>query len=181
MVKPLSHSVVSDSLVTPWTIAHQAPLSIRFSRQEYWSELPGPPPGDPPRPRDPTHISCICRQGLYHSCHLGSPREMCNQITWLYTWEWHNMVNQLCVFSSLSRATPWTVARQAPLSVGFSRQEYWSGLPFLSPKSTVLWYKFFKKHKDYLRSQKSVSDTQSLCICLAVERPHIPREAHKIV
>ena len=29
--------------------------------------------------------------------------------------------------------TPWTVARQAPLSIGFSRQEYWSGLPFLSP------------------------------------------------
>ena len=29
--------------------------------------------------------------------------------------------------------TPWTVARQAPLSMGFSRQEYWSGLPFLSP------------------------------------------------
>ena len=30
-------------------------------------------------------------------------------------------------------ATPWTVARQAPLSTGFSRQEYWSGLPFPSP------------------------------------------------
>ena len=29
--------------------------------------------------------------------------------------------------------TPWTVARQAPLSMGFSRQEYWSGLPFPSP------------------------------------------------
>ena len=29
--------------------------------------------------------------------------------------------------------TPWTVARQAPLSVGFPRQEYWSGLPFSSP------------------------------------------------
>ena len=29
--------------------------------------------------------------------------------------------------------TPWTVARQAPLSMGFSRQEYWSGLPFLPP------------------------------------------------
>ena len=28
---------------------------------------------------------------------------------------------------------PWTVARQAPLSMGFSRQEYWSGLPFPSP------------------------------------------------
>ena len=30
-------------------------------------------------------------------------------------------------------ATPWTLACQAPLSMGFSRQEYWSGLPFLSP------------------------------------------------
>ena len=30
-------------------------------------------------------------------------------------------------------ATPWTVARQAPLSMGFSRQEYWSGLPLPSP------------------------------------------------
>ena len=29
--------------------------------------------------------------------------------------------------------TPWTVARQVPLSMGFSRQEYWSGLPFPSP------------------------------------------------
>ena len=29
--------------------------------------------------------------------------------------------------------TPWTVAQQAPLSMGFSRQEYWSGLPFPSP------------------------------------------------
>ena len=39
---------------------------------------------------------------------------------------------------SLSRvqlfATPWTVARQAPLSLVFSRQEYWSGLPFPSPE-----------------------------------------------
>ena len=30
-------------------------------------------------------------------------------------------------------ATPWSVAHQAPLSVGFSRQEYWNGLPFPSP------------------------------------------------
>ena len=42
-----------------------------------------------------------------------------------------------CVFSSLSRVrlfvTPWAVARQAPLSVGFSRQEHWSGLPCPPP------------------------------------------------
>ena len=31
-------------------------------------------------------------------------------------------------------ATPWTVAHHAPLSMGFSRQEYWSGLPFPSPE-----------------------------------------------
>ena len=32
--------------------------------------------------------------------------------------------------SCLTFVTPWTVARQAPLSMGFPRQEYWSGLPF---------------------------------------------------
>ena len=34
--------------VTPWTLAHQAPLSMEFSRQEYWSGLPHPSPGDLP-------------------------------------------------------------------------------------------------------------------------------------
>jgi len=32
--------------VTPWTAAHQAPLSMEFSRQKYWSGLPHPSPGD---------------------------------------------------------------------------------------------------------------------------------------
>ena len=32
--------------VTPWTVAHQAPLSMGFPRQEYWRGLPFPPPGD---------------------------------------------------------------------------------------------------------------------------------------
>ena len=36
-------SVMSDSAM-PWTVACQAPLSMEFSRQEYWSELPFPPP-----------------------------------------------------------------------------------------------------------------------------------------
>ena len=42
-----SHWVVSDSFATPWTVARQAPLSMRFFRQEYWSELPCPPPEIP--------------------------------------------------------------------------------------------------------------------------------------
>ena len=37
-------------LATPWTVAHQAPLSMGFSRQEYWSGLPCPPPGGLPDP-----------------------------------------------------------------------------------------------------------------------------------
>ena len=37
--------------VTLWTLVHQAPLSMGFSRQEYWSGLPYPPPGDLPNPR----------------------------------------------------------------------------------------------------------------------------------
>ena len=36
--------------VTPWTVAHQAPLSVGFPRQEYWSGLPFPSPGDLPNP-----------------------------------------------------------------------------------------------------------------------------------
>ena len=36
--------------VTPWTLAHQAPLYTGFSRQEHWSGLPCPPPGDLPNP-----------------------------------------------------------------------------------------------------------------------------------
>ena len=57
----LSHSVVSSSLQPPWTVAWQAPLSMGFSKQEYWSRLPFSPPGDlydpgiePPSPTSPT-------------------------------------------------------------------------------------------------------------------------------
>ena len=44
-----SRSVVSDS-VTPWTISPPSPLSMVFSRQEYWSQLPYPSSGDIPHP-----------------------------------------------------------------------------------------------------------------------------------
>ena len=41
---------MSNSFATPWTVARQAPLSVEFSRQEYWSGLPFPSPGDLPDP-----------------------------------------------------------------------------------------------------------------------------------
>ena len=46
----LSHFSHVQLSVTPWTMAHQAPLSMGFSRQEYWSGLLCPPAGDIPDP-----------------------------------------------------------------------------------------------------------------------------------
>ena len=60
------------TLATPWTVACQAPLSMTFPRQEYWSELPFPSPGDflgpGIEPRSPTLqvVSCIT-DGLFIS------------------------------------------------------------------------------------------------------------------
>ena len=57
---PFSTHVLScvQLFATPWTVAHQAPPSVEFSRQEYWSGLPCPPPGNHPNPgiepRSPT-------------------------------------------------------------------------------------------------------------------------------
>ena len=49
---------------TPWIIAHQAPLSLAFPRQKYWSGLPFPPPGDIPDPEINLGLP-HCRQILY--------------------------------------------------------------------------------------------------------------------
>ena len=54
--------------VTPWTVALQGPLSMRFSRQEYWSGLPFSHPGDPPHPGIKLCLLsfCISSEVLYH-------------------------------------------------------------------------------------------------------------------
>ena len=46
----LSHFSCIQLFVTPWTVAHQASMPMGFSRQEYWSGLPCPSPGDLPDP-----------------------------------------------------------------------------------------------------------------------------------
>ena len=60
--------------MTPWSVALQAPLSMRFSRQEHWSGLPCPPPGDLPNPgtKPASHVSCTGRR-VPSPCCLGSP------------------------------------------------------------------------------------------------------------
>ena len=62
LTKFLSCAVLScfrhvQLLATPWTVARQAPLSMEFSRQEYWSGLPFPSPGDLPKPGIEFHAS----------------------------------------------------------------------------------------------------------------------------
>ena len=61
---------------TPWTVAHKAPLSMEFPRQEYWSELPFPTPGDLPN------------SGIKHVS-LASPALAGGFFTTSITWEAH--------------------------------------------------------------------------------------------
>ena len=60
----------------PWTVAHQAPLSEWFSRQEFASGLPCSPPGHLPNPGigSMSHVSCIGRQVLYPGATWETPR-----------------------------------------------------------------------------------------------------------
>ena len=88
----------------------------------------------------PNHISRGWALGLENPVILMSARLVLKP-----GWSWNQspMDAEGCA-QSVSRvqlfATPWTVACQDPLSMGFSRQEYWSGLPFLSPKKWLHLY-----------------------------------------
>jgi len=66
-----NHSVVSNS-ATPWTVAHQAPPSMGFSRQEHWSGEPFPSPGDLPDPEIKPWSPALQVDSLHLSCQ-GSP------------------------------------------------------------------------------------------------------------
>ena len=56
---------------TPWTVAYQAPPSMKFSRQEYWSGLPFPSPGHLPHPRIEPRSPAL-QAKLYRLSHQGS-------------------------------------------------------------------------------------------------------------
>ena len=72
-VKSLSHVPL---FVTPCTVAHQAPLSTEFSRQEYWSALTFPSPWDLPNPGIKPRVSHIAGRCFYCLSHQGSPRQL---------------------------------------------------------------------------------------------------------
>ena len=72
--------------VTPWTVGHQAPLSMGFSRQEYWSGLPCPPPGDLPYPGPDWHLLCVLhwQVGSLPLSLLGSPKSIALSLSFLF-------------------------------------------------------------------------------------------------
>ena len=87
---------------TPWTLAHQAPLSIGFSRREYWRELPYSIPGDFLTQRLKLCL-LYCRQFLYPWSHCGSPYVFtCVYITHVYVHTYRIcFVSTLKIFSHL--------------------------------------------------------------------------------
>ena len=144
----------------PLTVAHQASPSMGLSRQKYWMGLPCPPPGDLPNLGTETRFPALAGEFFtteqseavaaksLQSCLTlcdpidGSPPSsavpgilQARTVEWVAisfsnAWKWKVKVKLLsCVRPS---ATPWTAAYQAPPSMGFSRQEYWSGVPLPS-------------------------------------------------
>ena len=112
---------MSDSFVTLWT------LSIGFSRQEYWSGLLCPPPGDLPDPgiRKVSYVSYLLhwQEGSLLLASLGKPRPCIVGNNFIYVC----MHAQSCL--TLDDPMGY-IAHRALLSTEFYRQEYWSGLPF---------------------------------------------------
>ena len=111
------------------------PCPWGFSRQEYWSRLPCPLPGDLPNPGIEPKSPALQEDS--------SPMETLGKPKFIYSGterERESVCVCVCVCArarALSHvqlfATPWTVACQAPLTKGFSGQVYWSGLPYPMP------------------------------------------------
>ena len=75
----LSHFSHVLLFVNLWTVALQAPLPMRFSRQEYWSGLPCPPPGDLPNPGiEPTSLMSPALAGRFFTTHTTLEALICN-------------------------------------------------------------------------------------------------------
>ena len=87
---------------TPWTVAHQAPLSMGIYRQEYWSGLLCPPPGDILDPGiEPgwvSHVSCTCRRVLLYTHSLkGAKADMFYYLTFSFSKK-----KKSCIFKFLA-------------------------------------------------------------------------------
>ena len=85
-------------------------------------------------------------------------------ISFSSAWKWQVKEKMLSCVRLL--ATPWTAAYQAPLSMGFSRQEYWSGMPLPSPKGRVI---LFKRAQIYIWSLLCLQTVESVSLLALAE------------
>ena len=111
----VSHSSHVQLFATPWTIAHQSPLSVEFSRQEYWSGLPFPSPRQSSQFRDWTQVSCIA--GRFFTIFT---REASNiHIIWFSIQFSHSVVSNSLrphgCQASLSLTNSWSLLKLMPI------------------------------------------------------------------
>ena len=90
---------MSSSFETQWTVTHQAPLSMGFPRQEYWSGLPFPSSGDLPVPGTEP-MSPALAGGFITAEPPGKPDSIVNSVNWQY-YEPTSVSSQMFSFSSL--------------------------------------------------------------------------------
>ena len=109
----LSHFSCIRLFVTPWTVARQAPLFLGFSKKEYWSGLPGPPPGDPPDPEiEPTYPAAPASQvDSSLLSHQGSPYICINTHThthiYIYIYTHTHTHTHMCTYMEREALTGW--------------------------------------------------------------------------
>ena len=138
MGKFLLHCVQSFShvwlFVTTWTIALQAPLSMWFSGKNIGMYCHALLHGIFPTQGWSLHLMSPAVAGKFFT--TVPPGKPYTTRVWL-KWPWgsvqfSSLQLSVCLAASVlsNSATPWTVAHQVPLSMGFFRQEYWSGVSF---------------------------------------------------
>ena len=127
--------LVSFINLVPWIAAAAAATKLLQSCPTLCDPIDGSPPGSPvPGTLQARTLEWVA-------------------ISFSNAWKWKVKVKSLSHVWLF--VTPWTVAYQAPLSMGFSRQEYWSGLPFPSPeqrKPKTKWKNILQTGKNYLQT-----------------------------
>ena len=177
---------MSDS-ATPWTAAHQAPLSMRFPRQEYWSGLPFPSPGNLPNPGIKP-ASPAMAGGLFTTEPPGKPSEILNEVKW-YTFFFLLLYNIALVLPYINMHPPqvytcspsrtpstslpvlslWVIPVHQ-LQASCILHQTWTGNSFLVHQRSYIWYytcfnAILPNHPPHLshRVQKTV-----LFICISL-------------
>ena len=82
---------MSESFVTPWTVAHLVPLSTGFFGQGYWSGLPLPPPGDLPDPAIKT-VSPALGDRFFTTERPGNSKKDCRGDKSLEVWKFNSVL-----------------------------------------------------------------------------------------